>query len=248
MGFYVRCDDNCLHEAMTKEETLNALAQLARGVFVDEDTDYEYELYVANGRLMMRRFEGEVEDFVFDETIISKVKERNAGGFITFWVGTQAQYNALTNKDPNCYYHITDSTRDADIDEALQSANHYAEEACQIAAEARNNSQNAVSTANEAVRIAFEAFGAQRVCETGKISLDSVSFEMPKECKFFSVVIELEEGIYQSTFVDAFAATYGMGTYPIGNTEYCFTVGINGNTATFAAEANYRFVNICGYY
>jgi hypothetical protein len=43
-----------------------------------------------------------------DAAFITKVKESNAGGMLSFWVGTQAQYNALASIDKNCLYIITD--------------------------------------------------------------------------------------------------------------------------------------------
>lgn len=38
---------------------------------------------------------------------IKTVKEDNTGSETKIWVGTQAQYNAITTKDPNTLYHIT---------------------------------------------------------------------------------------------------------------------------------------------
>jgi hypothetical protein len=67
---------------MTKEQILAAIAQAAAGGLV----------------------------FDTEAAIISKVKEMNAGGFVTFWVGTRAQYNALPSHDTNCAYIITDDT------------------------------------------------------------------------------------------------------------------------------------------
>ena len=92
--YYCMCDSNCKFETMTKEQILAAIAQAAEtGLVFDEDAAF-----------------------------ITKVKERNAGGFLAFWVGTQAEYNAIAEKDPNCYYHITNSTKDADIAKAIEDA------------------------------------------------------------------------------------------------------------------------------
>lgn len=245
MGFYVRCDDNCLHEAMTKEETLNALAQLARGVFVDEDTDYEYELYVANGRLMMRRFEGETPGFEFDETIISKVKERNAGGYITFWVGTQAQYNALTNKDPNCHYHITDSTRDADIDTALQRALADAEAAKQISQEANNAAQSAVSTAANALTVANGL--CMKVEFEATPNTDNFQHTGAKS-QIYVVTVERSEGEYFTVTTDFWTVAHGYGCYRIGDSEYYLNIDLSGKTVTFTTMAHMKIVAVRGYY
>jgi hypothetical protein len=78
---------------MTKEQILAAIAQAAKnGLVFDVDAAY-----------------------------ITKVRESNAGGYVTFWVGTQAQYNAIKDKDTNCMYIVTDSTKDADLVAAIKA-------------------------------------------------------------------------------------------------------------------------------
>lgn len=79
--YYCFCESNCRFETMTKEQILAAIAQAAENGLV----------------------------FDTDAAFISKVKESNAGQLVTFWRGTQAQYNAIAEKDPNCFYIITDS-------------------------------------------------------------------------------------------------------------------------------------------
>lgn len=86
--YYCYCDSNCKYETMTKEQILAAIAQAAAGGLV----------------------------FDTEAAIISKVKEKNAGGFVTFWVGKQAEYNALPSIDPNCVYIITDNTWQGDVE------------------------------------------------------------------------------------------------------------------------------------
>ena len=80
MSFYCLNENNCKFETMTKEEILEAIAQAAEGGLV----------------------------FDSEAAFITKVKEINAGGFVKFWVGTQAQYNALQTIDRSCQYIITD--------------------------------------------------------------------------------------------------------------------------------------------
>lgn len=104
--FYCLCDSNCKYETMTKEQILAAIAQAAAGGLT----------------------------FDPDAGIVSKVKEGNAGGYITFWVGTQAQYNALATKDANCFYLITDSTQATDIAASIKAAQDAAADAAALAA------------------------------------------------------------------------------------------------------------------
>ena len=91
--YYCFCGSNCKYETMTKEQIIAAIAQAATTGFV----------------------------FDTEAAFITKVKESNAGGFVTFWVGTTAQYNALTKKDPNCIYIKTDDTEKAELSALLKS-------------------------------------------------------------------------------------------------------------------------------
>lgn len=83
--YYCICDSNCRFETMTKEQILTAIAQA-----------------VADGKVSNA-----------DAGFITKVKETNAGNYVTFWVGSQAEYNALGKIENNCLYIINnDTTRD----------------------------------------------------------------------------------------------------------------------------------------
>lgn len=92
--YYCFCSSNCKYETMTKEQILAAIAQATGFDNVDPDAGF-----------------------------ITRVKEKNGGNYVTFWVGTQAQYNAIESKDTNCLYIITDDTTSADFMKALQTVN-----------------------------------------------------------------------------------------------------------------------------
>lgn len=82
--YYCFCGSNCKYETMTKEQILAAITQaVSTGSVGDVDTGF-----------------------------VTTVKEKNGGRAVTFWVGTQAQYNALAEKEENCMYIITDSKLD----------------------------------------------------------------------------------------------------------------------------------------
>lgn len=89
--YYVICEDNCKFESMTKEQILTAIEQAAStGTIQDIDTGF-----------------------------VTKIKERNRNTALSFWVGTSAEYNAIAEKQQNCFYILTDETTGADIAEAL---------------------------------------------------------------------------------------------------------------------------------
>ena len=99
--YYCYCDSNCKFETMTKEQILAAIAQAAEtGLVVDPDAGF-----------------------------IAKVKEQNAAGNVTFWVGTQAQYNALTSTEVNCLYIITDDNTEAELNELLAEIQKFYDKA-----------------------------------------------------------------------------------------------------------------------
>ena len=88
MAVYVRDSYNNYIEAMTKEETLAAIQAAAEG----------------------GDFEG-LKNCAF----VTKLKELNRGLEFGVWVGTQAEYNALTNREKNVLYLISDDPLRADM-------------------------------------------------------------------------------------------------------------------------------------
>lgn len=80
--FFCFCDNNCKYETMTKEQIITAIYQACK--------------------------EGHISNI--DTGFITKVKETNKGEDVVFWVGTTAEYNALSTKDPKCFYLKTDDT------------------------------------------------------------------------------------------------------------------------------------------
>lgn len=87
--------DDCAYESMTKEQI--------------------YEL-IANSIA-----QGELAGVDAENPFITKIKEQNKGVPLTFWVGTQAEFNAIETKANNCFYIITDSTAQADIENRLEN-------------------------------------------------------------------------------------------------------------------------------
>ena len=92
MGFYVVSDDKCFYEGMTKEQILTAITQAIES--------------------------HEIHDV--DTGFVTTLKEGNANKALTFWVGTTAQYNAIAEKDQNCFYVLTDDTELEDLEAQIQ--------------------------------------------------------------------------------------------------------------------------------
>lgn len=88
--FSVRLDD-CFFETMTKEQILAAIVE-------------------ATGNAPT----------AINDAFVSKIKEQNNQAALKFWVGTQAEYNALTEKVNNCLYIITDDTAKEDIENLIK--------------------------------------------------------------------------------------------------------------------------------
>lgn len=84
-NYYVFCDDNCKFPAMTAEQVLAAIAEATGHTARDVNAAF-----------------------------ISKIKEIQGNTSIKFWVGTRAEYNALTPAN-NVFYIIVDDNPIADI-------------------------------------------------------------------------------------------------------------------------------------
>lgn len=91
--YYCFCGDNCKFETMTKEQILAAILQA-----VETGT-------ISN----------------VNAGFITKVKEMHRGGYVTFWVGTQAEYNALESIEKNCIYIKTDDTSADELNALLSN-------------------------------------------------------------------------------------------------------------------------------
>ena len=66
--FYVLCDDDCRYEGMTKEEILAAIEQALEQGYVSDP----------------------------DGAVFSKIKELRAGDAVQIWLGTEAEFNAIS--------------------------------------------------------------------------------------------------------------------------------------------------------
>ena len=117
--YYCFCGSNCKYETMTKEQILAAIAQATGFDNVDPDAGF-----------------------------ITRVKEKNGGNYVTFWVGTQAQYNAIESKETNCMYIITDDTTSADL---LATVSNM-QSTCKTAAANAASAANAAAASADAAR------------------------------------------------------------------------------------------------
>ena len=66
--FYVLCDDDCRYEGMTKEEILAAIEQALEQGYVSDP----------------------------DGAVFSKIRELRAGDAVRIWLGTEAEFNAIS--------------------------------------------------------------------------------------------------------------------------------------------------------
>lgn len=110
--YYVICGDNCKFESMTKEQIIAAIVEATGNVPGD-----------------------------IDEAFITHIKETNAEENLYFWVGTQAEWNALDPKPENTYPIITN---DSSLADAI-AAHNESTEAHQEAIGAHNADANAHS-------------------------------------------------------------------------------------------------------
>lgn len=84
--YFVICEDNCKFESMTKEQIITAIEEATGNIPGD-----------------------------IDDAFITKIKEMNANNQLKWWVGTEAQYNALEEKDLTTLYVIYDASEYDDL-------------------------------------------------------------------------------------------------------------------------------------
>lgn len=171
--YYCFCDSNCKFETMTKEQILAAIAEAAAGGL----------------------------DFDTDDAFISKVKESNAGGMVTFWRGTQAQYNALASIDPECFYIITDKTENV-VNTEIEDGSVTREK---LAYDALYSPNRSISTATATIAldmvgktVFFEKSGADFVFTISKTESDKLPKGFEIAFVFWSansVKIQFTEGL-----------------------------------------------------
>lgn len=124
--YYCFCGSNCKYETMTKEQIMSAIAQATGVTEVDPNAGF-----------------------------ISKVLEKNSGHYVSFWVGSQAQYNALQDTDENCLYIITDDTTKEDFEKAVAEVTETANNAAAVAGEAKQEAENARAAARSSMAVDF---------------------------------------------------------------------------------------------
>ena len=88
---YVLRGDKSLAEGMTKEEIITAIVNAIE--------------------------QGEIGDI--DTGFVTSLKEQNGGQAFKVWIGTEAQYQAITTPEKNVLYLISDDTTADDLEEHL---------------------------------------------------------------------------------------------------------------------------------
>ena len=116
--YFVLCEDDCKFEGMTKEQILAAIAE-------------------ATGNTPQG----------IDEAFISQIVNQNNGSSLKIWMGTRAEYNALTEKDAGTVYHITDDKTPQEAWNKAAAAEATAQAAEEIATGAETKVNNAMPKA-----------------------------------------------------------------------------------------------------
>lgn len=93
-NYYVIREDRCLFPAMSKEQIIAAIAE-ATGT-IPSGTD-------------------------IDSGFITKIQEQNKNVQLKFWRGSQAEYNALEEKDNNTHYIVIDDTFRDDTNNSIST-------------------------------------------------------------------------------------------------------------------------------
>lgn len=234
--YYCFCGSNCKYETMTKEQILAAIAQAVEGgAVVNPNAGF-----------------------------ITKVKETNGGGYVTFWVGRQSQYNAIEKKDPSCLYIITDDTSAEDLDRTITELNKKLDTATKTAETTRVLLQQALPVLI-ADKLSFQAkYNSSLLTEVTKVeaTAGTTIYYPSMKLVFFKLHIDVEgriEAGVPTTIECTFAGKYlPMAGYPFIATgedrdESVTLLGTGDNLyIQFRAMKEYAYTNprfdISGWY
>lgn len=175
----VRGDGNMV-ESLTKEEILAAIVQaIETGEIGDVDTGF-----------------------------VTTVKEQNRNTGLKFWLGTQAEYNALQTIDPDTYYIITDDTFKTDVGQAIAQLQTQMTTNSNQVTENTDLLSQIFETSTEGTRTAY--FITSGFLTGGK---RTVSFTVPLE-KFVPDTMEIDE------IVSVNAVVRQNGNYIVGTSSF----------------------------
>lgn len=197
--YYCLCESNCKFETMTKEQILAAIAQaIETGSVGDVDTGF-----------------------------VTKLKDMNYGTALTVWIGTRAQYNAVTERAKNCLYIITDDTTSEDMLKACQQALADVEEIRQHVAE--------------------EIAAASKMCETAKAESErAVNKATAAQAIDVSDSVELAVNTAATSPIDACRIDAKKYSYvpSLGIVFFNFTLSFSrlnaGDTIAYNQSGNYK--------
>lgn len=202
--YYVMCGDKCLFEGMTKEQTLTAIEQaVSTGQIKNVDTGF-----------------------------VTKIKEQNKQTPLKFWVGTQAEYNALATKPENTLMLISDDDEIATLESlVIDCANAINTVDERIDAKYIGINTNPVVSSDVVDLHAKRAGGA--VFISGKISIQSLPV----------ITIRIADASNYPT-ADIFAPATILTTSNTYKAGYC-KVSSNGYiTVIGASDTDVAFINL----
>ncbi len=215
--YYCFCESNCKFETMTKEQILAAIAQATGVTNVDPNAGF-----------------------------ISKVKEMN-GGYVTFWLGTQAQFNALAEKAANCLYIITDSKNEIELAIFKKELEEACADAITIAERAKKQAADADAKADQALAVRMV-----REFYTGVMAETYVYTTPGSMSKLYHVTLMDEATGAQYAIMLDWRTIYDQGglMYVVTTDPVTRLLGaeVNAdNTVTFSS-VYLLIVNVSGYY
>lgn len=94
-------------ELKTDNDRLAVLAPIAGKIYYVVETNAIWKYIEGKWKYLNEVNKEELLQYVLENLVIS---ETNNGNEIEFWTGTKAEYDAITNRNPNCLYVVTDES------------------------------------------------------------------------------------------------------------------------------------------
>ena len=173
-NYFVFDSDNCKFEGMTKEQIIAAIVE-ATGVSPSS----------------------------IDDAFITKIKELNKNQNLKFWIGTTAEYNALEEYEPNCFYIFSDSDELSEIEQfAKEAAEEKANEVCAELQSDITTIQNTLALKGAVLCEDISQIIGKVVNNIDKYKFVSVETGagVPAFCVVKEVLVPIGEGEYESRY------------------------------------------------
>lgn len=160
---------------------------------------------------------------------IKNLEETNTGGMFSFWVGTEEQYNALTEKVENRFYIITDDPDNEDFETLKTDVNNIKNQQAKNNAVIYDASVSETEILDDISKYSLVTVYLKSLinnadvdvpCVCKVVQISNTEWQLIGGCNFYDHDIVLQSDKYAQYFVNFTIANYD-GTFSMNATGGC---------------------------